>query len=266
MAQTKKANLFIPQVVGDLIETNYLHYVTVSNFFDRDNTLEGNPGDTLTRNQYTYVGNADVLAEGVDATPVTLTSTPITCQVVKVVKQVELTDEAINSAANDPWGQAVEQISMSIALKDDADAVAALLTATQTATGATAAAAIVAGLKVLGERAMKMNRYCFANTSDYYDMLADHDNWIPASEISADLVQKGVVGMYFGLNVIPSDTVTAKAPIIMLEGAGEIESKAQFLAEDDRNLTNYTHLIAGSEHRVCYLKDATKVVKLTISA
>jgi len=265
MATSVKADNFIPQVVGDKIATDYGKFITVSNFVDTSTELVGVPGDTLTRFQYEYIGDAAVLAEATDDTPVALKSNPIPVTVVKVSKQVQLSDELILSGAGDPYGEAATQIAQAIALKDDADAIAALLTSTVTGTGTTLAEAIVDGRKKLGERGMKLQNYVFVNSADYFDMLADNKNWIPASEIAADLVQKGVVGMYMGVNVIPTDTVTAKAPILMLQGALKKEMKREFLAERDRDLANYTWLLAGSEHRVMYLYDKTGAVKLTVA-
>lgn len=265
MAISITTDNFIPQVVGDKIATDYGKFITVSNFLDVDTNLVGTPGDTLTRFQYEYIGDADVLAEGADDTPVKLLSNPISVKVVKVSKQVQLTDELILAGAGDPYGEAATQIAQSIALKDDADAIAALKTTTLTGTGSTLAEAIVDGRKKLKERGMKLANYVFVNSGDYFDMLADNKNWIPASEIAANLVQKGVVGMYMGVNVIPTDTVEVGAPILMLQGALKKEMKRQFLAERDRDLSNYTWLLAGSEHRVLYLYDKTGAVKLTVA-
>lgn len=269
MAQTQKADLFIPQVVGRKIATDYERFITVSKFAKVDRTLVGRPGDTITRNQFQFIGAANVLAEGVADTPSKLESAPITKTIVKVSKQVELTDEAILSGGDNPYGEAVEQIGMAIAIKDDIDAIAELMTTTQTASGSTVAAAIVAGMKVFGERGMKIPAIAFANSSDYYDMVADHANWIPASEIAADLVQRGVVGKYMGANIVPTDTVNVGAPLMILDGALSKEMKRDFLAERDRILNNgdtsYAWLLAGSEHRVYWLNNVANAVKLTVS-
>lgn len=262
---TKTTDIFIPQVVEGKIATNYNRYITVSKFANTLTTLEGRPGDTVTRYQFSYIGDASVLGEGEDDTPTKLTASPVTKKVVKVSRQVLLTDEVLLSGAGDPYGEAAEQIGMAIAIKDDKDAITELKTATQTATGAIMSEAIVAGMKVFGERGLKTNSYLFANTSDYYNMLADYANWIPASEIAADLVLKGVVGKYMGAFIVPTDTVDSFAPILMMEGALEKEMKRNFMAERDRDLTNYTWLLAGSEHRIYWVQDLTKVVKLTVT-
>lgn len=268
MAQTKTTDLFIPQVVGKKIATDYGRFITVSKFATIDSTLVGRPGDTITRNQFQFIGAANVLAEGVADTPAKLQSAPITKTIVKVSKQVELTDEAILAGGDDPYGEGITQIAMAIAIKDDADAITELMTTSQTATGNSLATAIVAGMKVFGERGMKIPAIAFVNSADYYDMVADQANWIPASEIAASLVQRGVVGKYMGANIVPTDTVTAAAPVMMLDGALSKEQKRNFLAERDRILNNgetsYAWLLAGSEHRVYWLNNVANAVKLVV--
>ena len=256
-------------MVGQKIATDYGRYITVSNFATVDRTLVARAGDTITRNQFVFVGAANVLGEGAPDTPAKLESAPITKKVVKVSKQIEITDEAIMAGGDDPYGEAISQIAMAIAIKDDADAITELMTTTQTATGTSLAKAIVAGMKVFGERGMKIPAIAFVNSADYYDMVADYANWIPASEIAAELVQLGVVGKYMGANIVPTDTVTAKAPVMMLKGALSKEMKRDFLAEKDRILNNgttsYADLLAGSEHRVYWLNNVANAVKLTVS-
>ena len=105
-------------------------------------------------------------------------------------------------------------------------------------------------------------------------MVADHDNWIPASEISAKLVQQGVVGKYFSCNVVPTDSVETGSPILFVEGALSKEMKKSFEAENKRLLNDviegtavsYGELLAGYEHRVYWANDLTKIVKLTVSS
>lgn len=265
MATTMKANLFIPQVVADQIATDYGNAIVVSSYFDQDNTLVGRAGDTLTFPQFQYIGDASVIAEGGPITPAQLTCGTVTKSVVKVVKQVELTDEALNSGYGNPRGEATTQIGKAIALKDDKDAITELLTANQTAKDTTLDGAIVKGLKVLGEKALQNTVYCFVNTSNYYDMIGAK-TWVPASEMVASMVTRGVAGQYMGVTVIPTDTVAVDAPILMIPGAGRKINKASFEFEYDRDLSNHTHLLDGSEHRVMYLYDESKVVKLAIGA
>lgn len=211
------------------------------------------------------IGDAEVVAEGDDYTPAQLTASTVSVKVEKVGKQVSITDEALNSGYGNPYGEASTQIAHAVAIKDDKDAISCLLTSTRTATGATLDGAILAGMKVLGEMALTNDVYCFCNTAEYYDMIGTK-SFIPASQMLAEKVTKGVVGEYLGVKVIPTDTVTANAPILMVRGAGKKVNKASFTAEQDRDLSNHTYLLDGTEHRVMYLYNASKVVKLTIGA
>lgn len=265
MAVTKKADLFIPEVVADKMATDYGNAIVVSSYFEADDELVGRAGDTLTVPQYNYIGDAEGLAEGEDGTPVKLTETTTTCTVEKVAKHVSLTDEALNSGHGDPYGEASTQIAKSVAIKDDKDAIACLLTATQTATGASLDVAITNGLKVFGEKALTNTVYAFVNSANYYDML-QAKTFIPASQMLAEKVTKGVVGEYMGVIVVPTDTVTANSPILMMAGAGRKINKAYFEAEKDRDIINFTNILSGVEHRGFYLYRPTYVVKLTIGA
>jgi len=83
--------------------------------------------------------------------------------------------------------------------------------------------------------------------------------------VSRRKVTAGVVGQYAGALVIPTDTVEAGKPYLMIEGALRKEMKKDFLVENARNLTNYTNLISGAEHRVIYLADTTKAVAVTVA-
>lgn len=264
MATTMKANTFIPQVVADRIATEYGNAIVVSNYFDTNTDLVGNAGDTLSFPQWTFGAQADVIDEADPITPRALSSAKVDAKVVKIVSQIELTDEVLNSSWGDPYGEATEQIGRAIAIKDDADAITCLLTASRTATGASLDKAILNGKRVLGEKGLNATIYCFCNTADYYDMLGAQA-FIPASQMLAEKLTKGVVGEYLGVSIIPTDTVTAKAPILMIAGAGKKIMKAGFVAEQDRDLSNHTWLLDGSEHRVMYLYNDSKVVKLTIA-
>ena len=264
MATTTKANLFIPQVVADQIATEYGNAIVVSRYFEQENNLVGRAGDTLTFPQFTYIGDAEVVAEGADYTPAQLTASTVSVKVEKVGKQVQITDEALNSGYGNPYGEATTQIAHAVAIKDDKDAIACLMTSTRTAEGSTLDNAILNGMKVLGEMALTNTVYCFCNSQEYYDMLGSQ-KFIPASQMLAEKVTKGVVGQYLGVNIIPTDTVTAKAPILMVQGAGKKVNKASFTAEQDRDLSNHTWLLDGTEHRVMYLYNASKVVKLSIA-
>ena len=53
---TLKANLVIPEVIGDLVETKLGNNITLLPLATQDNTLVGQPGDTLKFPAFEYIG------------------------------------------------------------------------------------------------------------------------------------------------------------------------------------------------------------------
>lgn len=94
MATTLLANLFNPQVVGDIIDKKLVDLMKFAPLAEIDNTLVGRPGDTLTMPYYSYIGDAAVLSENSSLTVSTLVASTVSVPVVKIAKGVELTDEA----------------------------------------------------------------------------------------------------------------------------------------------------------------------------
>ena len=136
MAMTKLENLIDAEVMADIISGKIASKIVVTPFAKVDTTLESrNAGDTITVPQFSYIGDAEDVAEGVAAGTVQLTATTTTAKVKKAMKAVTLTDEAVLSGYGDPVGEANAQLAKSIAAKVDADAMAALQTAQLTHDG-----------------------------------------------------------------------------------------------------------------------------------
>ena len=130
MATTKLMNLIDAEVMADAISGKIASRIVVSPFAKVDTSLqEKNAGDTITVPQFSYIGDAEDIAEGVECGTVALTATTTTAKIKKAMKAVELTDEAVLSGYGDPVGETNGQLAKSIAAKVDADAMAALQTA-----------------------------------------------------------------------------------------------------------------------------------------
>ncbi len=132
MATTKLANLFNPEVVAAMISAKLPKAIRFSPFATIDNTLAGQPGDTITVPKFAYIGDAEDVEEGADIPLTALTHTTQKITVKKAGKGIELTDEAVLSGYGDPQSEAVNQLVLSIASKVDADCAAVLQTGTQT--------------------------------------------------------------------------------------------------------------------------------------
>src|SRR5699024_4257400 len=94
-----------------------------------DDTLEGQPGSTITVPKYKYIGDAETVAEGEPIQYTALETDSAQYTIEKAGKGVKITDEAVLSGYGDPVGEAQRQIRMSIVSKIDNDIVDVAMTA-----------------------------------------------------------------------------------------------------------------------------------------
>ena len=122
---TMLADLINPQVMADMISAKIASKIVVAPFAKIDTTLVGVPGNTITVPKYTYIGDAEDIAEGIAAETVKLGYDSTDVTIKKAMKAVELTDEAVLSGYGNPVGETNNQLAKAIASKVDADAMAA---------------------------------------------------------------------------------------------------------------------------------------------
>ena len=67
-------NLIIPEVVSSLIDSNLGDGITLLPLAEQDDTLVGQPGDTLKFPVFSYIGKAAVVAENGQVVPGRLTA------------------------------------------------------------------------------------------------------------------------------------------------------------------------------------------------
>ena len=80
----------------------------------------------MTLPKYAYIGDAVDVSEGGEIPVKKLTASTVEVTVKKAGNGVELTDEGLLSGYGDPLGEAVSQLTLSIASKLDKDAMACL--------------------------------------------------------------------------------------------------------------------------------------------
>ena len=202
MAETTTIqDLVNPQVMADMISAKITSKIVVTPFAKVDTTLQGVPGDTITVPQYSYIGDAVDVAEGVKADTVKLQTSTTTVKIKKAMKAVELTDESVLSGYGNPVAETNNQIGKSIAAKVDADAMAALQGAQLTYDGSAAAikyAGIVDAIDVLDEE-VNTDKVIFVHPKQVTQLRKDNDF------LSADKYKNGV-----SQTVIPAHLPEAK--------------------------------------------------------
>ena len=214
---TLLADLLDPQVVADYVETKLVNAIRLSPLARIDDTLVGRPGDEVTLPQYTYIGDSTDVSEGQDIPIARLTSTEDKVKVSKIGKAVEFSDEAVISAFNGVNGgdgvadEAAKQILVSLNSGVENKLLnkmntSATLTGTISAAG-DPADGIADALTQFGEDIDGSKVLVIPPA--FYAKLRKSKAWIPNTEIGADIIVRGTVGMVHGCQIITSDRVKA---------------------------------------------------------
>lgn len=264
---TKLTNLFNPQVVGDMIEKKLVDAMKFAPLATIDTTLVGRPGDTITLPSFSYIGNASVVAEGADIPIKKLEASTTTATVHKIGIGVQMTDEAVLSGYGDPMNEAVKQIVISIASGEDNEMLTTLsgiaepMTHTTAAEGTLKANDVSDALTLFGED-IDGDKAMLVSPADYGSLRKSTD-WIPNTEIGADMIIRGAVGMVHGCQIIVSNKLTTPdTSYIVKPGALKIIMKRYTLVEYDRDIVNKSNIITADKHFVTYLYDASKAIKI----
>lgn len=269
---TYLSSLFNPQVVADLIDTKLTDKMVFAPLARIDRTLEGRAGNTVTLPYYSYIGKASSVSEGYDIPIAKLTQTTSSVTIVKYGIAVQLTDEAVLSGYGDPLGEAADQIATSIDDALDTALLAALAAnsasaqnyATSNSSTALAPADIPLALAKFGED--NEGEKALIVTPDFYAKLIGTD-WIPASEIAANVRIRGAVGMAYGCQVIVSNRlVTGGSLYIVKPNTLAVFMKRNSMIEADRDILNQSTVLAGSILCAPYLLNPTGMIKLSVGS
>ena len=269
MAQgtTKIANLVNPEVMADIIEKKLVDYMKFAPLCTIDSTLQGRPGDTISLPAFAYVGDASTLAEATSLTPDLLTASAVGVKVHKIAKGIEISDEAVLSGYGDPVGEATKQLALSIASQEDNEVLTTLSNIALPMQYLTASdptdTDIADALEKFGED-IDGTKVVVVAPAVYTAMRKNTNTWVPASEISANIAVKGVVGEYQGCQVIVSNKLKDSKDIYIVKpGALRIFVKRGTEVETDRDILKFTNVFTASKHFATYLYDPSKAIKIT---
>ena len=273
---TKLTNLVDPEVMAPMISAKLAKAIVATPFAKIDTTLEGQPGSTITIPKYQYIGDAEVVAEGVEQRDATLTTTTAEYKVKKIVKDVTLTDEAILSGYGNPVGEANNQLAKSIASTVDNEVMDALKGAQVTKTFATDISYdnVVDAIDLFLEEE-NVPKVMFIHPNQVSTLRKDND-FIDNNKYNNDVIMKGEIGMIANTRIVPSrKAVNTEGtyyvnPIVELKaeaqtGDDELSAVTIFLkrgvnVETDRIVKGKKTLISADEHFVAALTDESKVV------
>ena len=263
---TKLAQLIDPEVMGAFIERKLEAQFKFAPLAVVGHELQGRPGTTLTMPKWGYIGKAEDVAEG-EAIPVEkLGQTSTEVSIKKAGKGVEITDEAVLSGLGDPIGEAERQLAESILDKLNYDALQVLLGEGVTHEHTTAnsnkvdavefADAVVAFTEDIHE-----GQVAIVSPKRYAQLRKD-PAWITVN--NGEKFMNGQVGEIMGCSIVVSNSLPDHKVLIVRAGALGLELKRDLMMEMDRDIIHKTTIITVDKHYITYLKDASKVIRITV--
>lgn len=265
---TKLQNLIDPEVMAPMISAQLPKAIKFNAIAPVDNTLEGQPGSTITVPKYKYIGDAEVVAEGeaIDYTALETETEKYTIE--KAGKGVKITDEAVLSGYGDPVGEAQRQIRMAIASKIDNDIVDVALTAP---------------LSIEHDIDLDLIDALEATFVDAPDNFEDVDstgvlflsykdaaklrkaaaeNWTRASQLGDRILVTGAFGEVFGWEIVRSQKLEDGNGFAVKSGALKTFVKRNLLAESGRDMDHKLTKFNADQHYSVALVDESRIVKI----
>ncbi|MGI6691165.1 MAG: N4-gp56 family major capsid protein [Clostridiales bacterium] len=267
---TLKANLVIPEVIADLVEGKLGDNITLLPLATEDNTLVGQPGDTLKFPAFKYIGKATVIAENGQIETGKLEAGTTQATVHKYAKGISITDEARLSGHGDPMGEAAKQLARAIdqGVDDELFSVLNGVGVSRKHINTTISADNIADALVLFGEDLTGDKVLLTDAAGFAALRKDND-YIRASDLGQRMITDEVVGEVWGCQIMISNkiktdtTVKEKNHFIVKPGALRLINKRGTLVEVEREPEYMRDNIFASKHCVAYLYDASKVVALT---
>lgn len=262
---TKLAQLINPEVMGAFAERKLEAEFKFAPLAVVGHELQGQAGDTLTIPVWGYIGKAEDVEEGAPIPISKMGQTKTSVKVKKAGKGIELTDEAVLSGLGDAVGEGEKQLAEAIldkVNKDCFDTLMGTTTLQHPVTGNKLNADAVADALVHFKEDVHEGQVLFVSPKRYAELRKD-PAWVTV--LAGEKFISGQVGEIMGCSVVVSNMMEDDKALIVRAGALGLELKRDTMIESDRDIIHKSTIITIDKHYVAYLKDASKVIKVTIS-
>ena len=272
---TKLNNLLDPQVIGAYLDVKLIDKIKLAPIAEVNRELEGRPGSTLTFPKWGYIGDAADLAEGAALTYENIAESTVEIKVKKVAKGVSITDEAVLSGYGNPVEQIGQQLLTAVASKIEADMYDAVKNekkATRDTVGcfqhqynktAGFTKEDIIDMRAKFGEDQEGEMVLFVNPVEFAKLAKDKD--FVQIQQGAQIIS-GEMGMLYGVRLVVANRVEVGKPFLMKPGALAIVMKRNVMVEAERDMDHFANKYAVSDHYVCYVKYADRIVKAAPSA
>ena len=266
---TKLQNLLDPQVLGAYLDVKLIDKIKLAPIAEINRELEGRPGSTITFPKWGYIGDAADLGEGEALSYQDIAESTVEIKVKKVAKGVSITDEAVLSGYGNPVEQIGQQLLTAVASKIEADmydAVDKEKKATRDTvgcfthkyTGTAFAKEDIIDMRAKFGEDQEGEMLLFVNPAEFAVLAKDKD--FVQIQQGAQIIS-GEMGMLYGVRLVVANRVPAGKPFLMKPGALAIVMKRNVMVESERDMDHFATKFAVSDHYVCYVKYADRIVK-----
>ena len=272
---TKLQNLLDPQVLGAYLDVKLIDKIKLAPIAEVNRELEGRPGSTITFPKWGYIGDAADLAEGAALSYTDIAEDTVEIKVKKVAKGVSITDEAVLSGYGNPVEQIGQQLLTAVASKIEADmydAVDKEKKATRDQVGcfqhkydktAGFTKEDIIDMRAKFGEDQEGEMLLFVNPAEFAKLAKDKD--FVQIQQGAQIIS-GEMGMLYGVRLVVANRVPAGKPFLMKPGALAIVMKRNVMVESERDMDHFATKFAVSDHYVCYVKYADRIVKAAANA
>ncbi|WP_134324542.1 N4-gp56 family major capsid protein [Cumulibacter soli] len=263
---TTATDLIVPEVYAPVIEAairakvKFMPYVTV------DDTLVGQPGETINYGQWNRIGDAETVAEYGDIPIEKLDTGTSSVTIAKVGKGAILSDESILRAMGNPQQQAASQIADACRFKMDSDvATTARTAAGKSITDPWSIDAALGALDLYDEPEDDMFAAWFISNAAFQNIRRD-DRFTDASKSGqGSTLLRGTVGFIWNIPVVV--TSKAKAGALLLEkDAMTLAMKRNIMLETERDTRNKSTLLTADVHYATFAQRPDGIVKFGADA